>query len=142
MFNFIHSLAPETNYMLFILNLIGELKIVQYIAPLQWLSLQHLEMLGKSNKLESLEMLILANTSSDPMSNMNENCLRYLLQEYKSLSILGSLKTWVGLDYFNPGSDLYFREEADAQQIKKEAKKKNWDIDFDMENLDFLYELS
>ena len=92
-----------------------------------------------SNPLTELEMVVLSNTSTEPM-HLGMPTLLLFLEKCPNLSVLGNLKTWRRIDFYDPDSELYFKSESEFCKLKKLAVKNNWDIDFDMENLDSAYE--
>jgi hypothetical protein len=131
------------------------LKTVQYIAPIDWIvhqvthslnvvcspCAQDIVDLFSANPLADLEMLVLANSNTEAM-NLGLQTVHLFLQMCPKLAVFGNLKTWRKIDFYDPNSDLYFKSESMFFQLKKEAIKKNWDIDFDIENLDSVYKES
>ena len=114
------------------------LEILQYQAPIDWLDHQDLLDLLTTNPLAHLEMLVLSNMSTEPM-NLGLETLQLFLDICPRLVAIGDLKTWKKIDFFNPESEMYFKSESEYSQLKKKAVKSNWDIDFDVENLDKAY---
>ena len=112
------------------------LKMAQFIAPLQWMNHQHLESMFNKFK-NSLEMLIISNTSDSQM-NLGMDTINFFLNDFPNLTVLGNLRTWRLIDYFDSNSVNYFRSESELSQLKESARKKSWDIDFELENLDFI----
>jgi hypothetical protein len=82
-------------------------------------------------------MLVVSNTSSTPLP-LGMPTVRYFVDQFPNLTILGNLRTWRSIDYFDPNSAAYFRSESELSRLKLEAKRRNWDIDFDLEHLDFV----
>ena len=114
----------------------SNLKLVQYVAPLDWLNDRQIEtMFDKFRK--SLEMIIISNTSETSM-DLGMLSVNYFVDRFPNLTILGNLRTWRSIDYFDQNSSNYFRAESELSQLKENARKRNWDIDFELENLDFL----
>ncbi len=50
-------------------------------------------------------------------------------------------RTWSTIDHFDPSSALYRRSESEFSRLKERAADRNWDIDFDVENIDFVFDL-
>ena len=92
-----------------------------------------------SNPLTELEMVVLSNTSTEPM-HLGMPTLLLFLEKCPNLSVLGNLKTWRRIDFYDPDSELYFKSESEFSKLKKVAVKSNWDISLDVENLDSAYE--
>ena len=92
---------PEVVFFYFFCSA-GDLKIVQYIAPLAWLNHFHFTMLVNQGVLSQLEMTIIANTSMEQM-NLGLDTVQLLLDSCANLTILGSSKSWKKIDYFDPG---------------------------------------
>jgi hypothetical protein len=120
----------------FLLECKSKLKMVQFIAPLEWMNHRHVEPLCNKFK-NSLEMLIICNTSDSQM-NLGMDTVNYFVDHFPNLTVLGNLRTWRMIDYFDSNSTNYFRSESELSQLKECARKKNWDIDFELENLDFV----
>ena len=70
--------------------------------------------------------------------NLGMETARYFVEKFPNLTVLGNLRTWRCIDYFDSNSQNYFRSESELSRLKEEAKRRNWDIDFELENLDFL----
>jgi hypothetical protein len=70
--------------------------------------------------------------------NLGMDTARYFVEKFPNLTVLGNLRTWRSIDYFDSSSQLYFRSESELSRLKEEAKRKNWDIDLELENLDLL----
>lgn len=115
-----------------------KLKIVQYIGPIDWLHHSDIVDVVTNNGLRDLEIFILSNTADGKM-NLGVDTVEFLLDICPNLIGLGNLKTWGKIDYFDPESEYYMKSESLFIQMKKDALAKNWDIDFDLENCDFLY---
>ena len=114
----------------------SNLKLVQYVAPLDWLSDRQIETTFDKFR-KSLEMIIISNTSETSM-DLGMLSVNYFVDRFPNLTILGNLRTWRSIDYFDQNSSNYFRAESELSQLKENARKRNWDIDFELENLDFL----
>ena len=117
----------------------GELKIVQFLAPMPWLTTDLLNTLLTSRNAETLEMLVLSNTSTEAKMGLDLRAMKSILEACPRLTVLGNLRTWSKIDYFDDESVNYFRSESEFCELKREAVRKNWDIDFDLENIDFLF---
>ena len=85
-------------------------------------------------------MLVLNNTDSDNSMQLGMKTVQLLIDLCPCLTVLGNLRTWHDIDYFNEESENYFKLESELSKFKQEAIKKNWDIDLDLENLDYLYQ--
>ena len=114
------------------------LKIVQYVGPIDWIVHEDIVDVFNNNSLAELEMFVLANTSIEQM-NLGMPTVLLFLEKCKNLIGLGDLKTWKKIDFYDPDSEHFFKSESMFSKLKKDAVKKNWEIDFDLENLDFLY---
>ena len=68
--------------------------------------------------------------------------LNCLIQSCNNLTGIGNLRTWLDIDYYNPTSDSYFsNDRSELGRLKKKVVTNNWDLDLDLENLDFLYKI-
>ena len=97
-------------------------------------------------------MLIVSNTSCGTASTRQETdddhlnmklgmeTLNSLIDICSRLCCVGNLRTWANIDYYNPQSENYFQS-GDSQlgELKRLAVKKNWNLDLESENLDYLY---
>ena len=84
-------------------------------------------------------MIIIDNVEpADPM-RLTMDSVRWFLDRCPDLVILGNLRTWAGIDYYDPASPLFYRSESELSKLKAEAVANNWDLDLDAENLDYLY---
>ena len=85
-------------------------------------------------------MLLLSNTSTDDPMELGMDTLNHLIDTCPRLCCVGNLRTWSRIDYYDPNSDNYFKsEESNLGNLKRRAVEKNWDLDLDSENLDYLY---
>ena len=65
-----------------------------------------------------------------------------LIESCPRLTGIGNLRTWRNIDYFNPEHPNYYNSEiSDLGRLKKSVIKSNWDLDLDVESLDYLYKL-
>ena len=63
-----------------------------------------------------------------------------LLESCDHLTGLGNLRTWADIDYYNAENRNYFNSESSALgKLKSNIIARNWDLDLDLETLDFLY---
>ena len=63
-----------------------------------------------------------------------------LIEYCPRLAGLGNLRTWRNIDYYNPSDPNYYKsEESSLGKLKEQSKQSNWDLDLDIENLDYLY---
>ena len=63
----------------------------------------------------------------------------WLIDNSPNLTILGNLRSWRSIDYYNSNSSNFYRSESDLSQLKHKIMAQNWDLDLEMENLDYLY---
>merc|ERR1712126_754920 len=101
---------PEEVFEVF-LHQCSRLRIVQYIAPIDWVIHQDLIDLFSTNPLPFLEMLVLTNTSHQPM-DLGLASVMLCLSQCPRLTVLGDLRTWRKIDYYDPESDFYFKSES------------------------------
>ncbi len=123
----------------YLLGCSGPLRLVQFVCPMPWLSAATLRSFCQAGCLAHLEMLVLANTSDVPM-DLGLDSVRDLIRHCPDLGVIANLRTWARIDYFDPASEFYFRTESAFSQLKRDAVSQNWDIEFDLENIDFCYE--
>ena len=77
-----------------------------------------------------------------PSKKLGIDTLNCLIQSCKNLTGVGNLRTWLNIDYYNPTSDSYFsNDRSELGSLKKKVVTNNWDLDLDLENLDFLYKI-
>ena len=58
------------------------------------------------------------------------------------LTGLGNLRTWRNIDYYNAEDENFYNSDtSELSQLKKKIVKMNWDIDIELENLDYMYKL-
>ena len=63
-----------------------------------------------------------------------------LIENCPRLTTLGNLRTWRNIDYYNPSDANYYKsDESSLGKLKEQSMRSNWDLDLDVENLDFLY---
>ncbi len=74
---------------------------------------------------------------TEPMP-LGMDTVNWFLEQCPNLVILGNLRSWSRIDYYNPESQNYYRSESQLSKLKSEAVAKNWDIDFDLESLNYL----
>ena len=101
--------------------LVYTLIITLFIEGFRW---QNSENIGKLSKKLGIDTL---------------NCL---IQSCKNLTGIGNLRTWLDIDYYNPTSDSYYsNDRSELGRLRKKIVTNNWDLDLDLENLDFLYKI-
>ena len=115
----------------------SNLKIVQFIGPTDWILHSDILDVFETNSLSDLEILIISNTSAEPM-DLGLDTVLLFLEKCPHLVGLGNLKTWRKIDYFDSESDLHFSNESDYFKLKQKAIRNNWEIDFDLENCDLI----
>ena len=84
----------------FFLSKCHNLKILQFIGPVDWIVHQDIVEIFKYNSLENLEMFLLSNTSSESM-NLGLDTVFWFLEKCENLIGLGDLKTWKNIDYYD-----------------------------------------
>ena len=87
----------------------------------------------------SLEMLILDNVDSTNSMPLSIQSVKWIIEHAPKLIMLGNLRSWCGIDYFDSNSPYFYKSESELSRLKKEIINKNWDVDLDIENLDHLY---
>ena len=117
----------------FFFSLCHNLKVAQLIGPIDWIMHEDITDIFECNPLASLEVLVLSNTSSSLM-HLGMQTVRLFLDKCHNLVGLGDLKTWRKIDYFDPDSDLFCKNDSAFCNLKRDAQKRNWEIDFDIEN--------
>ena len=126
----------------------SNLTTAQYIAPLDWLTHHNISETIVKNHSSSLEMLIISNTKTNGSNPQDEEdgmrlgleIVDYLLDKCPGISVIGNLKTWAKVDYYDPSNENYYRsKESGLGKLKQQAMDENWDLDLDLENLDFMY---
>lgn len=139
---------------------ICELRMVQYMAPLEWITDAKLMAAARTSLVNS-EMLIMSNTSSSKMA-LSMETVEALIESAPNLSVLGNLvrlpfsipsillkglflvslinfqRTWSNIDHYDSNSDHFYKSESQLSQLKQEAMRRNWDISLDLEDIDFL----
>ena len=118
----------------------GNLRIVNFVAPVSWITPDVIKLIVTHRCLKDLEMFMLNNTSTEAMQLGNEE-IQCFLDTFPNLTVLGNLRTWLKVDYFDSNSNFYFKTESEFVRLKEKAKENNWDIDFELENLDFMNNL-
>ena len=84
-------------------------------------------------------MLILSNTASEKME-IGMPTLMYIIDNCPKISCIGNLKTWSEIDYYDAQSNFYYKStESELGKLKAKSLASNWDLDLDLENLDFIY---
>ena len=109
------------------------LRVAQFIGPIDWIVHEDIEDVLQNNPLTDLEMLVLSNTSSELML-LGLRTVHLLLDACPGLVGLGDLKTWRRIDYFDPDSEQFYKTDSAFMKLRKLAQERNWDIDFDIEN--------
>ena len=84
-------------------------------------------------------MLIIQNVDSSNNMNLGLKSVLWLVDQCANLTILGNLRTWHQIDYYNSESPHFYRSESQLSQLKKQIISRNWDLDLEVENLDYLY---
>ena len=83
-------------------------------------------------------MIILHNVDSVGM-NLGLQSVLYLIDHCPNLTILGNLRSWKNIDYYNINSSHFYRAESELSRLKEKITSENWDLDLDVENLNYLY---
>ena len=113
------------------------------------------------SKSFSIEMMIIHNvdSSNDMMTGLQS--VSWLIEECKNLTVLGNLRSWrgkyairniilckcyisprflpIGIDHYDPNSSKFYKTESDLSCLKKKIVSANWDLDLELENLDYIY---
>jgi hypothetical protein len=87
----------------------------------------------------SLEMLIIQNVDITVPMKLGMPSVRWIFDHCPNLSILGNLRNWSLIDYYDSESQHFYRAESELSQYKAKAVASNWDLDLEVENLDYLY---
>ena len=106
---------------------------------MEWLT-HELVTSGLTPHNKTLEMLILSNTGETPMP-LGMETLHAIIDTCPEICCVGNLRSWTGIDYYDPHSANYYKyTESDLGKLKQKALKSNWNLDLESENLDYLYE--
>ena len=84
-------------------------------------------------------MLIIQNVDSANQMGLGIEPVLWLVDQCPNLTVLGNLRTWQQIDYYSPESPHFYRSESQLSQLKAKIVSHNWDLDLDVENLDYLY---
>ena len=84
-------------------------------------------------------MVIVDNVDSTNNMFLSMKSVKWMIENAPKLTMLGNLRSWCGIDYFDSNSPYFFKSESELSKLKKEITSKNWDLDLDIENLDHLY---
>ena len=113
------------------------LRVVQIIGPIDWIVHADIVDVLENNPLQHLEVLVLSNTALELMS-LGLDTVNLLLDKCPHLVGLGDLKTWRKIDYYDPDSNKFFKNDSEFMKLQKQAQESNWEFDFNIENCDFL----
>ena len=108
------------------------LNVVQFIGPFDWIFPEDIKDLFLRNSLANVEIYVLSNTSSESMS-LGLETVNLLLEKCPLLVGLGNLQTWRKIDYFDPESDKFYKNDSAFSNLKRKAQTSNWEIDFDID---------
>ena len=65
-----------------------------------------------------------------------------LIESCPRLTGIGNLRTWQNIDYYNAEDENYYNSDvSELAQFKKKSATMNWDLDMDLENLDYIYKV-
>ena len=65
-----------------------------------------------------------------------------LVESCPRLTGIGNLRTWKNIDYYNAEDENYYNSDAsELAKFKKKSANMNWDLDIDLENLDYIYKI-
>ena len=84
-------------------------------------------------------MVILDNVDTTNPMSLSMTSVKWMIENAPKLTMLGNLRSWCSIDYFNSNSPNFYKCESELSQLKKEIALKNWDLDLEIENLDHLY---
>ena len=122
-------------------SLVSPLKIATFSTPLSWLDSQHFQsVLSRNEKLLDLEMLIVSNGDSERNMNLGMRDVKFCIESFPCLTVLGNLKSWALIDYYDPNSQFYFKSESEFCRFKRDCEKRNFDLELQLENINFVYE--
>ena len=113
----------------------SNLRVAQLIGPVDWIMHDDILDVFLNNSLTMLEVLVISNTSSQPM-NLGLDTVMLLLEKCPNIVGLGDLKTWMKIDYFDPDSDLHYNSKSSFVRLREEARAKNWELDLDVDKFD------
>ena len=82
----------------------------------------------------SLEMVILDNVDSTNSMPLSIQSVKWMIQHAPKLIMLGNLRSWCGIDYFDSNSPYFYKSESELSRLKKEIIDKNWDVDLDIKS--------
>ena len=85
-------------------------------------------------------MLILNNIDLNAEMNLGMDAVFWIVQNCQNLTHLGNLRSWKNIDYYNSENDNFYRSESQLSIFKEKIRQDNWDLDLEIEHLDFLYE--
>jgi len=108
------------------------LNVVQFIGPFDWIFPEDIKDIFLRNSLANVEIFVLSNTSSESMS-LGLETVNLLLEKCPLLVGLGNLQTWRKIDYFDPESDKFYKNDSAFSNLKRKAQTSNWEIDFDID---------
>ena len=111
--------------------------MVQFIGPIDWIIHEDILDVFQNNSLDKLEVVVLSNTSAQPM-NLGMDTVMLFLDKCPNIVRLGDFKTWMKIDYFDPESDLHYKSESSFVKLKQQATASNWEIDLEIENCDMI----
>ena len=111
------------------------MRTVQFIGPIDWIVHADIVDVMDNNSLEHLEVFILSNTALELMF-LGLDTVHLLLDKCPCLVGLGDLKTWRRIDYYDPDSPMFYKNDSAFMKLRKYAQESNWEIDFDIENCD------
>ena len=84
-------------------------------------------------------MLILNNVDLNADMKLSMSSVHWLVDNCPNLTHLGNLRSWKSIDYYNVESVNFYRSESELSQFKEQIRLNNWDLDLEIENLNFLY---
>ena len=65
-----------------------------------------------------------------------------LVESCPRLTGIGNLRTWKNIDYYNAEDENYYNSDSsELAKFKKKSANMNWDLDIDLENLDYIYKI-
>ena len=85
-------------------------------------------------------MLILNNVDLNDEMNLGMASVFWIVENCQNLTHLGNLRSWKNIDYYNSQNTNFYRSESQLSQFKNKIFQNNWDLDLEIEHLDFLYE--
>ena len=85
-------------------------------------------------------MLIINNVDLNADMPLSMASVYWMVENCPNLTHLGNLRSWKNIDYYNAENSNFYRSESQLSKFKEKIRMSNWDLDLEIENLDFLYD--